>query len=173
MIGDLLGHGTELTVAQMSIRAALGFIITLILVRTAGRRSFAMHSPFDNVIALLLGAVLSRAVVGASPFLPTVAACAVIVLLHRACAWVATRSHGLGRLIKGESVTVFEDGQVLRSRLRGTLMSDKDLHEELRLHLNQETFEGVERIEVERSGRVAFVRAPREPSPESHDSRRR
>jgi len=56
--------------------AAVVFILAYLLICVSGRRSFALRSPLDNIIVILLGAVFSRAVVGASPFLPAMAASA-------------------------------------------------------------------------------------------------
>jgi hypothetical protein len=44
----------------------------------AGLRTFAKQSTFDNIIVILLGAVLARGVVGASPFWSTVGASVVM-----------------------------------------------------------------------------------------------
>ena len=64
----LFGDGTELTTWQMADRALVTFVLALAMIRLAGRRSFGQRSPFDACTTVLLGAVLSRAVVGASPF---------------------------------------------------------------------------------------------------------
>ena len=73
ILQTLVGEGEKLTVLQMSVRAFVMFIITLVLIRFAGLRTFAKQSSFDNIIVIMLGAVLARGVVGASPFWSTVA----------------------------------------------------------------------------------------------------
>jgi uncharacterized membrane protein YcaP (DUF421 family) len=153
----IFGAGTELSALQMTNRAIVTFIIALILIRIAGRRSFGMHSAFDNVIALLLGAILAKAVVGTSPFVPTVAASAVIALLHRIFAWLAVRSHWFGFVLKGDPIPVFADGAVIPKNLYRSLISRRDLAEEIRVRLNRDSFAGIDRIFVERNGAVGIV----------------
>src|SRR5688500_14278019 len=99
-IYEIFGQGKDLTVLQMGLRALVIFIIALIVLRIAGRRSFGMQMPIDNILVILLGAILSCAVVGASPFVPTVVAAAIIAVLHRLFALIAIYSKGFGWLIK-------------------------------------------------------------------------
>ncbi|MDR6465344.1 uncharacterized membrane protein YcaP (DUF421 family) [Chryseobacterium sediminis] len=51
--------GTSLNSFQIAIRGITVFILALILIRILGRRSFGIASPLDNIIVILLGAVLS------------------------------------------------------------------------------------------------------------------
>ena len=77
----LFGEGQDLNALQMSDRGIVMFFIALILIRISGRRSFGVRTPLDNIITISLGAIMSRAVVGASPYIPVMVCCLVIVLL--------------------------------------------------------------------------------------------
>lgn len=84
---QIFGVGKNLTIAQMSARGFVIFFIALALIRIAGMRSIGKGTAFDTVITIMLGAVLSRAVVGVSEFWPTLLASAVIAITHRIVAW--------------------------------------------------------------------------------------
>lgn len=99
---NLFGEGEKLNVLQMSSRGALMFLIMLVLIRISGRRSFGMRTALDNVIAVSLGAIMSRAVVGASPLIPVVVCCLVTVLLHRAVSRLIAASKQFSRVVEGE-----------------------------------------------------------------------
>jgi uncharacterized membrane protein YcaP (DUF421 family) len=81
----------DVGIMAMSLRALIIFVATLIFLRIAGRRSFGQKTAFDLCVTVLLGAVLSRAIVGASPMMPALAAGAVLVLAHRLLAILAIR----------------------------------------------------------------------------------
>src|SRR5215217_3758447 len=101
LIHSLFGEGKELTAVQMGSRAVVIFFVTLALIRIAGMRSFSMKSAFDNIIAIMLGAIMSRPVVGASAFFPTIVAGLVIALVHRLLAWAGMYNKRLNHQIRG------------------------------------------------------------------------
>lgn len=154
---QLIGEGKELTALQMSVRALIIFIITLIYLRISGKRSFGMQSPFDLVVSILLGAVLSRGVVGASPFGATLAAGLTLVLMHRFCAWASLHHEGFGRLIKGESKVIYENGKLIRDNMDRSLISEKDLMQHVRYEGQLESLDQVERAHVERNGKISII----------------
>jgi len=157
-IAELFGSGKELEVSQMVLRALVIFIIALVLVRFAGRRSFGMRMPFDNVIAMLLGSVLSRAVTGASPFLPTVAASVTIAVFYRLLAWSCLYSHLLGKLIKGESLILFREGKFIHRNMQKCLISEKDLLEAIRQNINDDSLDNIREIYAERDGKISILK---------------
>ena len=118
LIEALFGSGRDLDTLQMAARAAAIFIAALVLIRISGRRSFGQRSPFDYVVAILLGATLSRIIVGASPAVPTAIASFVIVLLHRILAWGCVRSERLERLVGGARASCIAKDALIKSRCR-------------------------------------------------------
>src|SRR3954470_6208948 len=112
VVHTLFGEGSDLDPLQMTLRAIAVFALALGMIRVSGRRSFGQHSPFDACTTVLLGAVLSRAVVGASPFWPTVGAGAVLVVMHRGIALACVRWPRFDLLITGRHRVLVHDGNV-------------------------------------------------------------
>ena len=153
----LFGEGTELNMLQMGLRALTLYIIALILIRASGIRTMGKKSSFDIVVSILLGAVLSRAIVGASPYWPTVLAGLVIVILHRILAWLCLRHPKFGIFLKGEERLLYSEGKFLKENMEKSLLTDGDLLESVRLQTNKNSLETVKEIYLERSGRISVI----------------
>jgi uncharacterized membrane protein YcaP (DUF421 family) len=110
MVESLFGEGRELHAAQMAARAFVVFFIALALARLAGMRAFGHKSAFDAIVVIMLGAVLSRAIVGVSPFWSTVGAATVLALVHRVLAILGVRVPGVDSVIKGSVAVLYENG---------------------------------------------------------------
>jgi uncharacterized membrane protein YcaP (DUF421 family) len=156
-INYLVGEGEKLNLLQMSIRAFSMFIIMLILMRITGLRTFAKKSSIDNIVVIMLGAILARGVVGASPYWSTVAASVVMVLMHRGFAWLSVKNKKIERLIKGSYIKLYHDGAIINNSLEKTGMSENDLHESLRLETNKLTLSEVDTAFMETNGRISFI----------------
>jgi uncharacterized membrane protein YcaP (DUF421 family) len=153
----LWGEGDQLSPLQMTVRAFVMFLVALILIRLGGMRIFGKKSALDNIIVIMLGAVMARGIVGASPFGSTVAASAVMIFLNMMLAWICNRNKSLNNLIKGGSVVLYESGQVQWHNLKRTRLSESDLMESLRLETKDETFDKVEKALLETNGRISFI----------------
>lgn len=132
LVQMLFGEGDQLDVLQMSMRSGVVFALALAMIRISGRRSFGQRRPFDACATVLLGAVLSRAVVGASPFWPTMAAGAVIVLLHRFVAMASLRWPRFETLVSGDKRELVRDGRCDRDEMQKVLITERDLDEAIR-----------------------------------------
>jgi uncharacterized membrane protein YcaP (DUF421 family) len=85
-LNELLGlqaSSHNINTLQMCARAILVFLWALLLLRLAGNRAFGSGSALDMVLKVVFGAVLSRAIVAASPFGATMLAGAVLMGLYR------------------------------------------------------------------------------------------
>ena len=157
-IDSLFGHGKDLSALQMSCRAIVTFFLTLVFLRIAGFRTFGKKTAFDNVIIIMLGSIFSRVVVGASPFIPTTAACLVFVIIHWALAKLSYYSDFIGYLVKGEKRSLYKDGRENKENMVRSAISKRDLEESLRVETHSNDFTNIEEIFLERNGEVSMIK---------------
>jgi uncharacterized membrane protein YcaP (DUF421 family) len=154
----LFGEGKDLTSPQMAVRAAAIFLAALVFIRISGRRSFGRRSAFDYVVAILLGATMSRVIVGASPAVPTLIASLVIVLIHRALAWACVRSRTLESLVGGVEREVLRDGKFNEREMSAALITRADVLETVRQELGMHDLDKVGSAILERNGEISLIR---------------
>lgn len=157
---QFIGDGQpQFTVFQVVIRSVLIFIIALILIRLSGRRAFGMRSTFDNVISILLGAILSRSITEPEiPFFNPVFAAITIAGIHLVVGWICMYSNVFGSLIKGSNLVLFEDGEMVEKNMKRGLISKHDLEESFRKNGNTDTAEDVKIARLERDGSISVVK---------------
>lgn len=158
IIHTLFGEGKVLNALQMGDRAFAMFFITLLLIRIAGIRAFAQKSAFDMIIVIMLGAILSRAVTGASSFFPTVTAGAILAIVHRLLALASIYNDTIGAIVKGNKIILFKNNKIIKKNMINCSVSYKDIEEEVRLILNETTMDNVEEIFMERSGKISVIK---------------
>ena len=161
MLLTVFGEGPDLDSWQMAARAVVIFAIALALIRISGRRSFGQRSPFDACTTVLLGAILSRAVVGASPFLAVVAASAALAVMHRLVALANVHWPAFERLVNGSERELVREGKIDPHEMRAALISLEDLKEAVRKKLGEESLARVQRAVLERDGGITIVESKR------------
>lgn len=155
---SLFGSGDNLNPLQMGIRSFLMFFIALILIRIGGMRIFGKKSAFDYIIIIMLGAVLARGVVGASPFFSTVVASAVMILIHKVLAMLSMKFTSVGKLVKGIHRPLYEGGHRNIKNMEVVAISDDDLLEAVRLQTNATSLDNVEKIIIEKNGELSVIK---------------
>jgi uncharacterized membrane protein YcaP (DUF421 family) len=158
IINDLLGQGKEFTLVQICVRSALIFLVALVLLRISGRRSFGIHSPLDNTTVILLGAILARGVVGASPLLGVICASAIIVLLHRLFGWLISVNPRFGKAMEGNKLVLYEHGRFITSNMRRAMVSQEEVLLSARTKLRSDNLDEVKRICMEVNGEISIVK---------------
>src|SRR5687768_1181404 len=123
----------DLTITQMSARALLVFACTLVMLRIAHKRFFAQRNALDVLLTLIVASTLSRGINGNAALFPTIAIGFLLIITHRLLTAVASRSHGVGRLLKGSPTPLIEDGKLNEQTLREHHLSHDDVAEDLRL----------------------------------------
>lgn len=158
ILDDIWGKGNTLTSLQMGCRAIVIFIIALLLIRLSGRRSFGMKTASDNIIVILLGAILSRAVVGASPFLPIVTASFIIAFSHRLLSYIKVIIKDSGKWIDGKKILLYDEGEFLLKNMHRALVSYEDILQAVRLSAGNEDFSQISKIYMEQNGEMSIIK---------------
>ena len=156
----LFGLGIEpkdLSALHLSSRGVLILLVALVLMRLGAKRALARKTPFDMVLLVIVGSLLSRSINGNGPLFGTIAAAFVIVVVHRLLAVLAYASHPLGIAMKGEPGVVVEDGRYVQKTLRQNQITKHDVEEDLRLKGKTENIADVQIARVERSGDISFL----------------
>lgn len=158
LVHQIFGEGKDLTALQMTCRAVVIFMATLALIRIAGMRSFGMKSAFDNIIVIMLGALMSRPVVGASAFMPTLAAGFTIAVVHRLLAWIGFHNKTINHVIRGSFFSLFKDGKFNKESLKKCNLTVDEIMGHVRTDMHDDKLEHVREINMERSGQLSILK---------------
>ncbi len=157
-ISDVIGLGTEaLSAWEMSIRALIIYITAIVLVRFGQMRFMGQNTAFDMILGIILGSVLSRAITGNAPLLPTVAAAGALVVFHWLFSVISFHSDFFGKLIKGREKTLVENGEIQWTNMRRSHISRRDLETAIRNTGKIARPEDVAIAHFERSGDISVT----------------
>jgi uncharacterized membrane protein YcaP (DUF421 family) len=150
------GGAAQIDPWQAAARAALLYVATLTLIRLGKKRFLGRGTPFDVVIAIVIGSIAARAIIGGSPILPSLAAIATLIALHWLFSLGAMRSRAIGLLVKGRNRVLVCDGVVDETAMRDEHLTMHDLEEDLR-ERGYDSLERIAMVRIERNGKLSFV----------------
>lgn len=153
----LFGAVGHVTWAQECARSVLIFAYGLVLVRIGGRRAFARWSALDIVVAIVFGSSLSRALTGSAPLVGTIAATALLMLLHWLFARASAASAAVSVLVEGRPISLGSAGALDHGKLLRHNVSAAALLEGLRQNGIEHPAEA-RAILLEPSGRISVVK---------------
>lgn len=148
---------------QMALRTLLIYAFTLALVRLGSKRFLAESTAFDVIVGIMLGSIMSRAINGSAPFLPTLAAGAVLVGIHWLLGFFSSRISWFGPVIKGNPILLIQDGEIQEDGMRRAGLSQHDLEQGLRLQAQHDDPSKVKLAYMERNGNISVLPSSPEP----------
>lgn len=160
ILDDWLGLAQEahdLRGMQIGARAVIVYLIVLIIVRLGHKRFLSRSTPFDIILAILLGSVASRAITGNAPFFPPLLACGVLIAVHAVFAWTSFHWHAFGILVKGKPSVLIRDGTVVTKNMSRSHITEHDLAEALRVEASIDDPAAVRLAHLERSGEISVI----------------
>lgn len=167
-VRELLGLGRDIAdvnAFQMALRTILIYVFALAIIRLGSKRFLSEATAFDVIVAIMLGSIMSSAINGSAPFVPTIVAGAALVGAHWMLAYLTSRLDWFGPLVKGHPTLLVRDGEIQEEGLRSTGLSKRDLEEHLRLQAGTADVSSVRLACMERNGRISVVPARSAPHP--------
>ncbi|GGK89196.1 DUF421 domain-containing protein [Rufibacter glacialis] len=158
LLESAVGIGADkLSVLHILVRSLLIYIIGIALVRLGKKRFLGKISAFDTVLAIIIGSLLSRAITDSDYFLHILAACLLLILLHRVFSLVAAYSDDFGALIKGNDRVILRNGELLHDAMKKSNLSEQDVIQSLRLNGNTDDVSKIRIARIERNGDISVI----------------
>ena len=144
------------------VRAACMYLILLVVIRLAGRRTFTRMTAFDLILLLIIGGITQRALLGQDySMINALLVILTLIVMDVAFSLIERDSPGFTRIVNGSPMILVEHGHCLHTRLRKARMTlDEILVAARRSH-------GIERLEdikfaiLEANGDVSIIPAAR------------
>ena len=157
-LNDWWGINENISSLEIAARSAVMFLVVLLLIRVAGMRPFGKGEPFDQIISFLIGGVLSRGVVGATPFIPTIISIVVILMVHKIFSKLSIYNKWLGEKVKGKKVLLYKNGKFFEKNMHKACITEHDILEDLRIEVQLGSLEKISEAYMERTGELSFVK---------------
>jgi uncharacterized membrane protein YcaP (DUF421 family) len=141
----------------IALRATVTYVYLLVLLRLTGKRTIKEGTPFDLVVALVIGDMPDDVIWGDVPLAQGLVAMGTVALLHVVVERVTYRSMRLDRLANASATVIARDGGVDRAALVRAHMNEDDLTSTVRTQ-GLEDPALLRAARVERSGEVTIVR---------------
>jgi uncharacterized membrane protein YcaP (DUF421 family) len=140
------------------LRAAMMYVVLLIVFRVAGKRSLVQTTPFDLLLLLIISESVQNAMVG-DDYSLTNSALIIITLvgLDIALSFITARSERADRWLDDVPLLLVVDGQPLLDRLRRTRTDLEDILQSARATQGLERLDQIRFAVLERSGEISIV----------------
>jgi uncharacterized membrane protein YcaP (DUF421 family) len=118
---------------QIGVRALIVGAYLLVVTRASGKRVITQATPFDFIVALIIGDLVDNALWSEVSLAAFAAAAGSIIVVDLILKIVAFRSDRFFTFINGKSSIVLRDGVADQQSLRHEQLTEEDVDEFLRL----------------------------------------
>src|ERR1043165_5253637 len=145
-ITEIWENNDKIGPLEIAARSVVIFVYLIILLRISGMRPFGKGDVFDKILTFLLGAVLARGIVGATPFISTLVSGVVLVGIHSLLSKLTFYNKLIGRIIKGQKVLLYSDGKFNEDNMRKANITQHDIEEELRIEVQMGSLDEIKEV---------------------------
>lgn len=117
---------------RIAVRAAIGYVYALVLVRLTGKRVVSQLTPIHFAVAVVLGDLFDDLMWAEVTVAEFFAAAGTLLVADVTAELASARSDRVYRLVNGEASVVMTHGREDRRAMRGEQLSENDLAHLLR-----------------------------------------
>ncbi len=140
------------------LRAALVYLILLVLFRITGKRSLAQTTTFDFVLLLIVSEAIQQAMLAQDDSMTNAFLIVATLLgIDIALSLIKEKSKTLEKLIDDVPLVLVDDGKPLRDRMEKARVDEEDILSSARQLQGLERMDQIKYAVLERSGGISIV----------------
>lgn len=140
------------------IRAAVVYIVLMVLFRIAGKRSLAEITSFDLVLLLIISEAVQQALLdNDNSMTNALLLVSTLVGINILLSIVATRWKLFDKLVEDVPLVILCNGEPLRDRMRKERVDEEDIMEAARASQGLERLDQIKFAILERTGHITIV----------------
>ncbi len=156
----LIGGGQDyedINALQVAARAAVIYVIALVMIKLGKRRFMGDYSAFDILLGFIVGSIMARALTGAISLVNMVVVVVVLLGLHWLLATVSYYWPAFEKVVEESPRELIVDGEVQEDAAQKSKLTDADLEQALREEGGVESPDEVKKAYLERDGSVTVI----------------
>lgn len=143
---------------QIAIKAVVGFVALVVLLRIAGKRSITKLNAFDLILVFTVGSILATTILNTQTTISEgLLALGMLVGLQWLTAFFATHSSRFRGLIKSEPTLLVYEGKLLHANMRRERVAEVEIQAALRQQGIQHISE-VKAMVLETEGEISVLK---------------
>jgi uncharacterized membrane protein YcaP (DUF421 family) len=103
------------------------YVFMLVVLRCLGKREIGSFSPFDLLVALMLGEIVDEVIYGDVSMVQGAVAALVIALAQYATGWLTYLNHSMDNLLEGTPAIIIKNGELQRQAMRKERMNEQEV----------------------------------------------
>ncbi len=140
------------------LRAAVMYLMLMILFKIAGRRSLADLNTFDFILLLIIGEATQQALLGDDfSITNSVLIITTLIAIDIGVSKIKQRSKRLALIVDGGPTVIVENGQPLHRRMEKARITEADIMEAARSNQGIARMSDIRYAIIERNGTISII----------------
>jgi uncharacterized membrane protein YcaP (DUF421 family) len=140
------------------LRAAVMYLMLMILFKIAGRRSLADLNTFDFILLLIIGEATQQALLGDDfSITNSVLIITTLIAIDIGVSKIKQRSKRLALIVDGGPTVIVENGQPLHRRMEKARITEADIMEAARSSQGIARMSDIRYAIIERNGTISII----------------